>query len=246
MGTYYASNGTDNDYMGKTDYWGMCAEDSDPRCRQVLYSEWLANKDGFPFGTIDEMQIFEPCNYVSNVAYYHSTTRICDYPDWSIETDSQKALKNAFATLSMGSAMWHGSHTYVGYSFDNNMISVIAYLAHQDSVAHITDGPRVTDLDTKKRATTSQEIAYSLTDMFLKPVPTWAETLDTADMPEYMLSFSAIFATTACLILPFEICSPGTVAVAHFLGLPSSIVRYLSINYLPSFGVAMKNKAITN
>ena len=34
----------------------------------------------------------------------------------------------------MGSAFWHGSHTYVGYSFDNNMIAVIAYLAHQISV----------------------------------------------------------------------------------------------------------------
>jgi hypothetical protein len=33
MGNYYNSNGTDSDYMGKTDYWGMCSYDSDPRCR---------------------------------------------------------------------------------------------------------------------------------------------------------------------------------------------------------------------
>jgi hypothetical protein len=39
-------------------------------------------------------------------------------------------LKRSFATLAMGSAMWHGSHTYAGYSFDNNMIAVISYLAH--------------------------------------------------------------------------------------------------------------------
>jgi hypothetical protein len=32
--------------------------------------------------------------------------------------------------MAAGSAFWHGSHTYVGYSFDNNMISVIGYLAH--------------------------------------------------------------------------------------------------------------------
>jgi len=37
----------------------------------------------------------------------------------------------------MGSAMWHGSHTYVGYSFDNNMIAVISYLAHQASVSNL-------------------------------------------------------------------------------------------------------------
>jgi hypothetical protein len=75
----------------------------------------------------------------------------------------------------MGSAFWHGSHTYVGFSFDNNMISVIAYLAHQDSIAHISDGPRVSDLAIKKRALTSQEISYSLSDMFVsKQVPEWA------------------------------------------------------------------------
>jgi len=33
--------------------------------------------------------------------------------------------------------MWHGSHTYVGYSFDNNMIAVISYLAHQASVSNL-------------------------------------------------------------------------------------------------------------
>ena len=27
----------------------------------------------------DNVIIYEPCNYVSNVAYYHSATKICDY-----------------------------------------------------------------------------------------------------------------------------------------------------------------------
>jgi hypothetical protein len=43
----------------------------------------------------------------------------------------------------MGSAFWHGSHTYVGHSFDNNMIAVIAYLAHQTSVASLPTNPTV-------------------------------------------------------------------------------------------------------
>ena len=37
-----------------------------------------------PFGK-DKMLIYEPCNYVSNVAYYHTTTEICSYK-WSSVT----------------------------------------------------------------------------------------------------------------------------------------------------------------
>ena len=72
----------------------------------------------------------EPCNYASNIAYYHSTTRICDYPDWSLDQNYIKAIKRTFATLGVGSAFWHGSLTRVGNSFDNNLIALIAYLAH--------------------------------------------------------------------------------------------------------------------
>jgi hypothetical protein len=31
------------------------------------------------------MTIYEPCNFASNIAFYRSTTKICDYADeWSI------------------------------------------------------------------------------------------------------------------------------------------------------------------
>jgi hypothetical protein len=123
---YFKSNGTSHDYMNQTDYWGGCTpETPNTRCPVGDYKE---NKTGL-FGE-EKMIIYEPCNYASNLAYYHSATRICDYPDWTADDDHIKGQKRAFATLAMGSAMWHGSHTYVGYSFDNNMIAVISYLAH--------------------------------------------------------------------------------------------------------------------
>lgn len=31
----------------------------------------------------DKMLAMGPCNYVSNIAYYHSVTKICDYSEWS-------------------------------------------------------------------------------------------------------------------------------------------------------------------
>jgi len=81
--------------------------------------------------------IEEPCNYASNVAYYHSVTRICDYPDWFISKKQIQSQKRSFATLSMGSTFWHGSHTFAGEVFDNNMIAVIAYLGMESITEHM-------------------------------------------------------------------------------------------------------------
>jgi hypothetical protein len=40
-------------------------------------------------------------------------------------------LKRSFAQLSAGSAFFHGSHTLVGFLYDNEMIAIIAYIAYQ-------------------------------------------------------------------------------------------------------------------
>ena len=136
MGDYFKSNGTAHDYMNQTDYWGGCVPGNGTRCPVGNYEEFVKNKAGGLFGD-EKMQVFEPCNYASNVAYYHAATRICDYPDFSIDATNQNALKKSFATLAMGSAFWHGSHTYDGYSFDNNMIAVISYVVHQASVSNL-------------------------------------------------------------------------------------------------------------
>jgi len=114
------------------------------------------------------MIVYEPCNYASNVAYYHAATRICDYPDFTIDAANQNALKKAFATLAMGSAFWHGSHTYDGYSFDNNMIAVISYVAHQASVSYLPYSSILTELSPKKRTKSGIQVTDDLVDMFSK------------------------------------------------------------------------------
>ena len=65
------------------------------------YQEYQQNKSGAMFGK-QNMVIYEPCNYVSNVAYYHGATRICDYPGFYIGEDYIKAMKRAFTTHAMG------------------------------------------------------------------------------------------------------------------------------------------------
>jgi len=113
--------------MNMTDHWGQCQQGSpyDDRCTVPPYMK----REPHIFGD-DGMIIYEGCNYVSNVAFYHSATRVCDYPDWSLDERYQNAIKRGFFTLGFGSAMWHGSHTYVGYAFDNRLMAILAYLAH--------------------------------------------------------------------------------------------------------------------
>jgi len=175
MDDYFLSNGTDNDYMNQTDHWGGCTpETPNTRCPVGDYKEFVANPKGGAFGK-HNITMMEPCNYASNVAYYHAATRICDYANFSVDADQQNALKRSFATLAMGSAFWHGSHTYDGYSFDNNMIAVIAYLAHQASVSFFPSSPILTELSLTPRNRTGMQVAEDLVTMFYeKPVDEWA------------------------------------------------------------------------
>ena len=208
MEDYYLSNGTDKDYMNQTDHWGGCVpETNGTRCPVGDYKEFVNNPKGGAFGS-HNITMMEPCNYASNVAYYHAATRICDYTNFSLDADQQNALKRSFATLAMGSAFWHGSHTYDGYSFDNNMIAVIAYLAHQSSVSYFPSSPVLTELSLTPRNRTGTQVAEDLVTMFSgKPVDQWAEVLDTADLPHvYFITFAALVSTGFSLVMPFSVC----------------------------------------
>ena len=114
---YWKSNGTTDDFRNTTDYWGECSRDEFGNKSNCANNEYYRFQPE-PFGQ-ENMQIFEPCNYVSNVAYYHSATRICQYPEWFSGVETAKALKRSYASLALGSAFWHGSYTAVGLSFDN-------------------------------------------------------------------------------------------------------------------------------
>jgi hypothetical protein len=127
---YSQSNGSPNDFMDVPDRWGSCVPSNpDSRCGTTSYIEQDKNVLGNVFNE-EGMIIFQPCNYASNIAYYHSASRICDYPKWSVSEDYQIALKRAFSGLAFGSAFWHGSHTYVGGRFDNELIALIFYIAY--------------------------------------------------------------------------------------------------------------------
>jgi hypothetical protein len=239
MDQYWKSNGTDNDYMNKTDHWGGCVpENPNSRCPVGDYMEFKANPAGGIFGS-SNVTIEEPCNYASNVAYYHSATRICDYPNFSLPDDQISSLKRSFATLAMGSAFWHGSHTYDGYSFDNNMIAVISYLAHQASVSNFNSTSSVlNEISLTPRNKTGEQVSEDLVTMFYeKPVFQWAQVLDTADLPHvYYRTFAALISTGLALIIPsYAVVTFIISALVHIL-IPKEDAEFITKDYLPALG----------
>ena len=75
------------------------------------------------------LEVFEPCNYASNFAYYtlmSQTSTLGEMP-----TSSRKALGQAAAGLTLGSSFFHASHTRLGQELDNLMIKIIAYTLYE-------------------------------------------------------------------------------------------------------------------
>lgn len=63
------------------------------------------------FGDVD---VYEPCNYVSSVAYYRAAVRVCDYTGWKLSKEYMREVKRSFAHLAFASAIDHASHTELG------------------------------------------------------------------------------------------------------------------------------------
>jgi hypothetical protein len=56
-----------------------------------------------------------------------------------MDSETATAFNHAFAALGAGSAMWQGSHTYLGNQADNQLTSVVAFLIHQAIVVGLAE-----------------------------------------------------------------------------------------------------------
>ena len=131
----------DTDGVGN-DTWGSCLDTG--HCHKY-HEQNLTEQEYHNIG------IFEPCNYASNVAYYHVVTSICSYQDWSLPSPYTLAMAQSFTALTVGSAFWHGSHTLLGNIADNRFIDVVSFIAHQASLENLEVSSIVRDLSETPR-----------------------------------------------------------------------------------------------
>ena len=184
-----ASNGA---WQGMIDYFDNDGYGSDPwGSDRGSWHEYNPRTQDF-----HNMIIYEPCNYASNMAYYHDATEMCHNKNkLSMSRDSYVAIIQSFSFLAFGSSVMHGSNTRLG-NLDGHMIGVLSYAIYQASIEHLRDlgaSPIITDLKSTNRALTGVEMARSMSDMFLTmPVNQWLSHFTAMDRPEYELTFSAI------------------------------------------------------
>jgi len=222
--SYHDTDGVGNDTWGSCLGTGHCHE---------YHEQNLTLQDYHGIG------IYEPCNYASNMAYYHVVTSICKYQDWSISKEYQIAMAQAFTSLTVGSAFWHGSHTLLGNIADNRFIDVVSYLAHQAMLENLQVTSIVKDLSPTPRNRSAIEIAQQLADMLQNmPVEVWEEEIANLDTPEYMMTFAGIVSTLLTVQLPQDQVDSIIDLLADAFSLPEDIKLFLVEQYLPEIRTA--------
>lgn len=165
-----------------------------------------------------DVLIYEPCNYASNVAYFGAAMRMCDNENWSIDEQKVNAIKRGFLALGVGSSFWHASHTYVGYSFDNNMIAVLAALMHDAAVAPLPSNSTILKyLSRSERSENAVNVTENIIKMFSeKEISEWAEVLDKFDLPhDYEITFTATASMAFFVMFPEIIAYNIVYGIAH-------------------------------
>jgi len=219
MVAYHQSNGTGNDT------WGSCLGNG--HCHEY-HEQNLTIQDYQGIG------IYEPCNYVSNLAYYHVVTSICENTQWNVDPSYQKAMAQAFTSLTVGSAFWHGSHTLLGNIADNRFIEVVAFLAHQASLENLPVSDSLRDLSVTPRRNSAKETAQQLANLLKdSPVDNWKDGIAELDTPDYMVTFSAIICTLLTLQQPTEQVDAIIPLLMDAFNLPEDARTFILEEYLP-------------
>ena len=119
-----------------------------------------------------KLQILEPCNYASNMAYYRAAVVVCKHRHkYQMGVDSAKALgkislcqkksaeskhyisAESLSNLAMGSSFFHGSRTELGRIIDVIPIQLFAFILYQANVEklNVQGDPVLWDLSENNR-----------------------------------------------------------------------------------------------
>ena len=188
-------------WQGLVDYFDNNGYGSDPwGSRNGSWYEYDPRVQNF-----HNMTIYEPCNYASNMAYYHDATEMCHNEDkFSMTRDSYVAIIQSFSFMAFASSVMHGSNTRLG-EIDGHNIGVLLYAIHQAHIENLRAlgaSSIITDLKSTNRALTGVEMARSMSDMFLTmPVSQWRSHFKAMDRPPYDLTFASIIVSVLSLTL---------------------------------------------
>lgn len=182
--------------------------------------------------------IMEPCNYASNIAYYHSAMRVCDQPytEWNFDLPTRRALKQGFVTLAAGSAMMHGSHTYLGDGYDCLMIGVIAYTGYRAIVEKLGANTRAVlsltnDYDAMTGLETAEGFAYFSNRKDLSEWRYELSRLASLFPGDYFITFTGLVHMIIYILLPEHYADLALDAAMKACGFDEHMVSFFTEQY---------------
>jgi len=242
-----------------------CLESVDPKLLESVNAQWTGFKDYAASGgnppedvwkncssdlqwfevncTVQEygqIPIWEPCNYASNMAYYHTVTELCarKKETWSMPEESVRAIKKAFASLGVGSCFLHGSNTTVGEYSDVRVNDLFGWIVYQEGIRNLpTEKSSVIyELSLTPRNMSAIAVVDYLMNAYIdEPVKDWGVILKDADFPTLARCMSGMFTTIFTLLLPPEIVETLVPILIDFFGwiFDEGTKEFILDHYLP-------------
>lgn len=244
-------------WAGFSKYGYAKGQPSDPwgAFKPIVYKE----HDPTPLffnGEAPGMQILEPCNFLSNLAYYRFIPDLCANKDKLEMTAVQRgAIVQAFAALGMGSAFFHASQTALGETFDTALIDLLAYdmwqmaAANMASLAGERNASMILDLSATPRRKSSVALCDENTKLFSsQDVDNWNATISKMDRPIYYLTFTAIIGTIITMVAPETIADKiiTTLMKAFTPPLPQDVADTFLQKILPSIRASLRGVKVSS
>lgn len=127
------------------------------------------------------------------------------------------------------------------------MIALLAYFMHQASVANLPGNSTVLrELNLTSLNQTSTEVAAEIVEMFYqKPVPEWADVMDTAAFPhDYYTTFSAFVTTILGIALPWSLVEVIIPFLVNKI-VPGAPADFIINHYMPEYHTAISGLSFT-
>jgi len=149
------------------------------------------------------LPVWEPCNYASNIAYYHTVIEQCAKETWSFPSDSVNTIIKSYASLGAGSSFMHMSNTNVGGVSDVRVNDLIGYIAFHEAMKGLnTEGSILNELSYKERTKPVSQIVDDWMMMYINdPAEKWGPGLSQADIASLPLSMCGFFSGALSMVL---------------------------------------------
>lgn len=223
----------------------------DPWGQRGSWLEWnpqpMCKPADCTIANASEIIIGEPCDYVSNAAYYISMLSLCATPADSFSDNAMRALVQSFDMLTVGSSFFHGSATNVGALLDVTPIGLIALVSYQSAVGSLppTTSSVLHDLRNETDNTLDGVVAVAVLGEILNEmnVNNWTAAINELRLTyqsNYYLTFGATVIVIMRMILPDSLVQALIPVLGNLLKVSQEDIDWLAQVYDPILTVAFE------